>query len=330
MSKRSSSSAHVPVFRFSTEAFPARERLTAWRELFGRTVCGLDIEPLVPASFSAKATVCQVPGLGVLFAASGAMDLNDRRELIVDDDISFMAAPTSNYTASQLGRTVELEAGSGVLMTNAEVGSLRIASSSRFTTFRVPRAAIAPLSPDLDAAVARRIPPDSAALKLLVGYLQNVRDANALTTPDLQHVAVTHIYDLLALAIGATRDATEIAYSRGMRAARLGAAKAFIMHQIGRRDLSVGRVAAHLGVTPRYVHMLFETDGTTITQFIVEQRLARSHDMLLDPRMTVRTITSIAFAAGFNDLSHFNRTFRRRFGMTPSEVRHARRDAWNG
>ncbi|HWF94371.1 MAG TPA: helix-turn-helix transcriptional regulator, partial [Xanthobacteraceae bacterium] len=176
-----------------------------------------------------------------------------------------------------------------------------------------------------EAAVARRIPADNPALKLLVDYLESFRNTQALTTPELQHVAVTHVYDLLAVALGATRDAIEIAHNRGMRAARLRAAKAAIMHQIGRHDLSARKVAAHLGVTPRYIHMLFETDGTTFTKFMVNQRLARAYRMLLDPRMTERTISAIAFAAGFSDLSHFNRTFRSHFGKTPSDARRANR-----
>ena len=113
------SSPPVQMFQFSTKAFAERERLTAWREVFGRTVCSLDIGPLEPSTFSSDATIYQLPGLGALFAASGAMDLSHTRELIADDDLSFMAAPTCGYTASQLGRTVELEPGAGVLMTKA-------------------------------------------------------------------------------------------------------------------------------------------------------------------------------------------------------------------
>jgi AraC-like DNA-binding protein len=314
-------SASMPMFQFSTAAFAGRERLSAWREVFGRTVCSLDIEPLEPASFSSDATVCQLPGLGVLYASSGAMALAHTRQLIVDGDLSFMAAPTCRYRASQLGRTIELEPGAGVLMTNAEVGSMHLAVSSRFVTFRVPRDALAPLVRDVEAAVARRIPADNPALKLLVGYLEGSRATGALSSPALQHVVVTHIYDLLAIALGATRDAAELAHGRGMRAARLHAAKTFIRHQLGRHDLSVTSIAAQLGVTPRYVHMLFETEGVSFTKFMVDQRLERADRMLRDPRFSHRTISAIAFESGFNDLSHFNRTFRRHFGRTPSQVR---------
>jgi AraC-like DNA-binding protein len=50
-------------------------------------------------------------------------------------------------------------------------------------------------------------------------------------------------------------------------------------------------------------------------------RLARSDAMLTDPHHLHSAIIDIAFGVGFGDVSHFNRTFRRRFGETPSAVR---------
>jgi hypothetical protein len=185
----------VPIFRFSTDAFPERERIAAWRDMFGRTVVNLDIEPLNLNGFHAEASICQLPGLGVLRASSAAVHLTHSRDLIVDDDLSFMAAPTCPYEASQHGRNPVLDPGDGVLMSNAEVGSMRLASASRFTTFRVPVTAITPLVSDLGAAIARRIPAGNAALKLLVSYLATALDTEALMTPELQQLAVTHVHD---------------------------------------------------------------------------------------------------------------------------------------
>ena len=51
-----------------------------------------------------------------------------------------------------------------------------------------------------------------------------------------------------ALTLGATRDADELARARGVRAARLEAAKSFIAENSHRPNLSVGLVAARLGV----------------------------------------------------------------------------------
>jgi AraC-like DNA-binding protein len=45
--------------------------------------------------------------------------------------------------------------------------------------------------------------------------------------------------------------------------------------------------------------------------------------MLVNPLYRNRGISAIAYDAGFGDVSCFNRTFRRRYGMTPSEVREA-------
>jgi AraC-like DNA-binding protein len=309
------------VFSFSTDAFPERDRLSSWREVVCRTVVSVDMEPLKAGAFYSKATVCQLPGLGAVFVDTVAMHMNHSRELIRGDDLSFVAAPSCQWSGSQAGRNPVCRPGDGMLMNNAEVGSITLASDARFTSFSMPVAAIAPLVSDLDGAIARPISADNPALKLLVAYLENARDVQALVTPQLQRLAVTHVYDLVAMTLGATRDAGEIAKGRGVRAARLREARAFILRNLARGDLTAADVAAHLGVTPRYTHMLFEDEKESFSEFLLRERLMRAHRTLIDQRLAGRPISAIAFDAGFSDLSYFNRTFRRRFGMTPSQAR---------
>jgi len=54
---------------------------------------------------------------------------------------------------------------------------------------------------------------------------------------------------------------------------------------------------------------------------VLEQRLQVCARALRDPQQRARRIADLAFAWGFNDLSHFNRAFKTRFGATPGEMR---------
>jgi len=74
-------------------------------------------------------------------------------------------------------------------------------------------------------------------------------------------------------------------------------------------------------VTPRYLQRLFEREGTTFSSFLLCQRLKRARHMLCRPEFAERAVSSIAYDAGFGDLSHFNRCFRRLYGITPRDVR---------
>ena len=100
-----------------------------------------------------------------------------------------------------------------------------------------------------------------------------------------------------------------------MRTARLTAIKADIGRHLTDGSLSVAALAARHGITPRYLHKLFEDDAMTYSQYVLEQRLALACRRLRDPRLASRTVSSIAHDAGFGDLSYFNRTFRRRYGV---------------
>ena len=93
------------------------------------------------------------------------------------------------------------------------------------------------------------------------------------------------------------------------------------MHQLDNEGLNVTDVAGRRGVTPRYVQMLFESESTTFTEYVLAQRLARARRMLAEPGLRHRTISAIAFEVGFGNLSYFNRAFRRHFGMTSTEAR---------
>jgi AraC-like DNA-binding protein len=189
---------------------------------------------------------------------------------------------------------------------------------------RIPYATLLPSVVDVDDAIMQRIPGSTAALRLLTSYSDALLgDDDAVETVALGHHVATHMHDLVALTLGATREAQDIAKSRGMGAARLRAAKIYVIENIGCRDISIGSVASHLGVTPRYLQRLFENDGTTFSAFLLGRRLSRAHRLLCEPRSASKQVSAIAYDVGFGDLSYFNRCFRRLYGATPMDIRAA-------
>lgn len=91
-------------------------------------------------------------------------------------------------------------------------------------------------------------------------------------------------------------------------------------------DLSAVKVARSLGITPRYVHLILEQTGRSFSRHLLETRLQKAAVLLRDPLWRERRIGDIAAEAGFTDLSHFSRSFRRRYGSTPSAMRQATLD----
>jgi AraC-like DNA-binding protein len=71
----------------------------------------------------------------------------------------------------------------------------------------------------------------------------------------------------------------------------------------------------------RTLHARFRQIGQTFGRWLLEQRLQGCRAALRDPRQRARQISQIAYAWGFNDLSYFNRAFRRRFEITPRDWR---------
>jgi AraC-like DNA-binding protein len=209
-------------------------------------------------------------------------------------------------------------------MSAAEAGDVSVPSSSaRFFGLRLPRKALASLVCDPEDTMMRPLLGNTEALRLLALCVRELDEGYRLATPELSAAVVAHLVDLGALIIGANRDGTVVAEERGLSAARLAAVKADITENLGESDLTLPAVAARLKLTPRHIQRLFESAGSTFSEFVLRQRLSRAHRLLTDPARTDSTIVTIAFESGFGDLSYFNRTFRRHYGATPSEIRGA-------
>lgn len=86
-------------------------------------------------------------------------------------------------------------------------------------------------------------------------------------------------------------------------------------------DLCVEAIAKEVKLSSRHVHQLFSEDGSSLSSFIWNERLASARRMLASPSSMGMSITEIAHTVGFKDSAHFSRMFRAEFNCSPREFR---------
>jgi len=310
------------VFEFSTDELPEQDRLAYWREHYGHVMLRVDIEPAPGQIFQARNRTVALPGLQLLEGASSPVRITRGGRYLDDgnDDIVFAINRSGSAIIDSGGRTQTLRDHEAILLSCGEAATFDRTSSGHSFTLRVPRATLEKTVIRIDDALMRPIAGDRGALALLENYAGWLLNAAPSLEQPLLNLSIQHVQDLLALTIGPVAD-VDPTKMRGLKAARLKLAKSFIVAHSHRRDMSISAVAASLNVTPRYVQRLFEAEGTTFSEFLIGQRLARAHRMLCDPTSSQNAISTIAYDVGFGDLSYFNRRFRRQYGLTPRDVR---------
>jgi AraC-like DNA-binding protein len=99
---------------------------------------------------------------------------------------------------------------------------------------------------------------------------------------------------------------------------QLASIKRYVEEHITDPGLNVHEIAQRNNISVRTLNRLFAAAGTTANSWIWSRRLANSYKLLSEGKVT--QVTQAAYECGFNDLSHFGRAFKKRYGRLPHEV----------
>lgn len=94
--------------------------------------------------------------------------------------------------------------------------------------------------------------------------------------------------------------------------------EAYVRHHYQDPELNIEQIAAAMGCSKRYLHLVYADQGVTLNEHIWTARLDASKKRLEQGERT--SITEVAFGCGFSSASHFSRSFKRRFGFPPSSL----------
>ena len=312
------------LLRWSTEMLPERARLSTFREEFARLNLALDVIDHSGGRPRIDVTYLPLGAVGVCRLVTAPAEFIRHQHHLKNscDQFGLNIVETGPIQFANAGQEHVYDAGSACLIDRGR--PLRVfgprGGSVKYVT--VQAAALKSLvahPEDLSGRPVRSGP----ALTLLNRYLRSLASFKKPPSSELASTVGTHLLDLVAATLGPTAEAANIVTERGVKAARLQAILAEVARCFGDPDFDLDNVAGALGLSRRYVQKLLEGTGKSFTEHLAGCRLERAFAMLTDPRHLHLAIIDIAFAVGFGDVSHFNRTFRRCFGETPSGVRAA-------
>lgn len=243
-----------------------------------------------------------------------------RQVLATNDDRYCLARNTGDRESRMVvrGREFVLRPGSMVLLKLDEpFFSADGANTKRFTNVHLPMATLKSMVSDVDDLVGRELAP-GGALSLAMDY-SDLLLKHTDAVDEAGFAIAAHLMDLAALGLGARGDLAVQAQRGGLRAVRLKSVLMILEKRFAEPDFSAQKLAAAAGLSERYVNELLYEAGASFTLRLNELRLRKAAELLA--RDGERRISDVAFGCGFNDLSYFNRCFRRRFGLTPSAAR---------
>jgi AraC-like DNA-binding protein len=165
-----------------------------------------------------------------------------------------------------------------------------------------------------------RYPAEPVLNRLVANYITTLASGDPMGNTPTGSILARNLLELISLALRPSREVRKGCgdiHASGL----LLAITQYLDANFAQPDLAPARVAAHFGITPRYVHRLFEQTGTTFSKYLIEQRLRHAHALLADPSQRHRGILEIAVDSGFASHTHFGQRYRRMFGRAPRETR---------
>lgn len=306
---------------FSTADIPQRQRRDWWREMICRKYTQVDITSKLASDFKAETQIAQLQKMHLSRVRSDAMSLQKQRRDLErpDQDAYFVTLLLSgHYSLEQHGRTATLKPGEMLLYDATQPHRIHCSGEFAKLIFAIPRATLLTRFSRPDLCTAIGLTQQHGAAMVAADFLKSWSSRlPQLSQPTLETLCETSL-DLLALALAEIRP-NDIKSSRS-QAVVLLEIKRYVEQRLADPELNATAIAQAVGLSPRYINALFEQEQQSLMRYVLQRRLDRCYQAIAHRQATGLTISQIALRWGFNDLSHFSRAFKKRYGVSPSEL----------
>ena len=317
---------------FSTQNLHPRDRLSYWLDVTCKMVVVHDSRPDCPTSFNAKLETESLADVQLLRVTISRNKIAHNKQHIsrsLDDDLLFCRALTGQYTVEQDGREVTIQPGGFMMLEKRLPYAVKFPSQqSKVLIAKVPRRELENRIGQVADFVGRSYGGPEGVNGLTSSFLETVAQY-ADSFENNQDMVRNQLLDLLAISLLHDADRVpRLSSSKTLLRLRLREAMAA---RLSHPHVTVGEIAAAAGVSVRHANALLADRSQSISDMFQAMRLNRCKQTLEDPLQAHRSITEIAYAWGFSDVTHFGRRFKKMYGLLPSEFREkCKREAPSG
>jgi AraC-like DNA-binding protein len=306
--------------RYDTASEPAGRRLAAWQDIvcdvFVQLDCRSDLE-----DFHGSVTQSRLGELALTRVDASRQRVFRTPSRIArakEDYLLFAFGATGVGGVIQDGRETLIRPGEFAFYDTTRPYELSFDADFSQNILQVPRKLAQERIGPLDDLTAVTFSTDRPLHRLASGFiagLSQVIDAIEASAADRLSCQAL---DLVAIAIGQSAETNRPSTHSSAMLVRL---KAYISGRLHDPGLCLADTAAALGISTRYVNVLLQGQNDSFGRYVLARRLEACRRDLADPTHGHRQLIEIAFAWGFNDQSHFSRTFKERFGLSPRDYR---------
>ncbi len=190
----------------------------------------------------------------------------------------------------------------------------------RLKVFLVPREALGLQERDVRRVMAAPVSRSSRMGALLSPFLSELADTVSVSRPSVGEMLAWNAVNLLT-TLAADQLGQDAAGLPETRSPLLSRILGFVDRHLADSDLSPEMIAGAHHISVRYLHRLFQDEGTTVGRWIQRRRLEECRRDLVHRVRGRQTIAAVAGRWGFLSATHFSRVFRAAYGMSPSEWR---------
>ncbi|PWI14492.1 AraC family transcriptional regulator [Streptomyces sp. Act143] len=300
----------------------AREQRTDWRHTLSHALGGVGISSQGPSSSGSVSTaalgvlrVVRAEADGMTVRRSARPEDTDRGDRLV---VSLLESGAGRI--EQDGRTASLETHDVFLYDTFRPVRLDLTRPFRVKSLVLPREALRLHEDDVCRITAVPFGPETSIGALLPPLVTRLVDDAELFSAYTGELMARNAVDLLGVLADEwlRRGRDEAADTNRALLLRI---QGFIDEQLSDPELSPARIAHAHHISLRYLHKLFQAEGTTVGRWVLRRRLEACRRDLLHRQNRGLTIAAVAHLHGFASAAHFSRSFRAFYGVSPSEWR---------